>query len=98
MLTSEYRELFAPILDFVRKIQKEDPTRHVAVVVPQIIPTHWYSAWIESPSATLLKTLLLFLGGPRVVVISTPWHVGEKDIPAHVSQLQTRLFASRRRQ
>lgn len=77
VLTSEYRELFAPILGFVRKIQEDDPTRHVAVVVPQIIPMHWYSTWIDNPNATLLKTLLLFLGGPRVAVISTPWHVDE---------------------
>jgi len=97
VLTSEYRELFAPILDFVLRIQDEDPTRDVAVVVPQMIPTHWSSAWIDNPSATLLKPLLLFLGGPRVVVISTPWHVGETGGPLHVSELGTRLFASRGR-
>ncbi len=75
VLTSEYRELFAPLLHFIKELAKTDPTRSVAVVVPQIVEPRWYHVFYHNNTAALLKGLLLFRGGPRIIVVSTPWYV-----------------------
>ncbi len=75
VLTSEYRELFRPLLHFLKQLADEDPSRSVAVVVPQIVEPRWYHLFYHNNTAALLKGLLLFRGGPRIIVVSTPWYV-----------------------
>ena len=75
VLTSEYRELFRPLLHFIRMLADEDSSRSVAVVVPQIVEPRWYHLFYHNNTAALLKGLLLFRGGPRIIVVSTPWYV-----------------------
>jgi amino acid transporter len=74
VLHSEYRKHFSPLLEFVSDIADSHPDRAVAVVVPELAERRWYHALLQSHMASMLKAMLLFRGGPRVVVISTPWY------------------------
>lgn len=75
VLESEFRELFATIVDYVKQVETTAPDREVAVIVPQIVEARWYHAFLHDNAAALLKALLIARGGPRVVVISVPWHL-----------------------
>ena len=82
LLRSPYREFFGPLLSHVRKVIDDNPRRYVAVVVPELVDKRWYELLLGSHRATLLKGLLWLRGGPRVLVISTPWYLrGEKEEP-----------------
>lgn len=77
VLRSEYRQLFAPLLGLVTDLAKEHPDRQIAVIVPELVEKRWYHYLLHNHSAAMLKALLLFRGGPRVVVINTPWYLAE---------------------
>lgn len=79
VLPSEFRELYRPILDYVRSVEDIDPHREVAVIVPQIVRPRWYHVFLHNNTAALLKAFLTMRGGPRVVVISAPWHLGDAE-------------------
>jgi len=72
VLTSTYRELFEPLLRFVTALSEEHSERVIAVVVPELVERRWYHYLWRNHTASLLKALLLFRGGPRLVVMSTP--------------------------
>ena len=79
VLPSSFREFFGPVLRYVRQLEAEHPRRYVAVVVPELLQRRWYHLFLHSHRATLLKALLLWRGGPRVVVINAPWYVRGDD-------------------
>jgi amino acid transporter len=79
LLRSPYREFFGPLLRHVRAQVRANPRRYVAVVVPEMVDRRWYELLLRSHRATLLKGLLLLRGGPRVIVINTPWYLQEDD-------------------
>jgi hypothetical protein len=75
VLRSEYRRLYEPLVDFVMQLAKDDPDRQIAVVVPELIEARWYQRLLHNQTATVIRTLLLFRGGPQIVVVSTPWYL-----------------------
>jgi amino acid transporter len=79
LLRSPFREFFGPLLHHVRQLVDANPRRYVAVVVPELVDRKWYELLLGSHRATLLKGLLWLRGGPRVLVISTPWYLRGED-------------------
>jgi hypothetical protein len=79
LLRSPYREFFGPLLQHVRAQVAANPRRYVAVVVPELVDRRWYEFLLRSHRATLLKGLLLLRGGPRVIVINTPWYLRDEE-------------------
>jgi amino acid transporter len=79
LLRSPYREFFGPLLQYVRAQVTANPRRYVAVVVPELVDSRWYDFLLRSHRATMLKGLLLLRGGPRVIVINTPWYLRDDD-------------------
>jgi hypothetical protein len=75
VLQSEYRQLFRPLVSFVLQLAKDQPDRDIAVVVPELIERRWYQRLLHNQTATLMRALLLFRGGPQIVVITTPWYL-----------------------
>jgi amino acid transporter len=73
VMPSAYREFYGPFLDCLRKLGDEHPGRPIAVVIPEIVERRWYHFFLRHRT-TLLKGLLLMRGGPRIVVITTPWY------------------------
>jgi amino acid transporter len=74
-MTSSYREVFGPLVQYVRELTESNPRRYVAVVVPEVVQRRWYHFLLHSQRPALLKAYLFLRGGPQVVVINTPWYV-----------------------
>jgi amino acid transporter len=69
-----FRDLGEPLLTEIRKYSARGDTM-VTVVLPEIIPEHWWENLLHNQTAFYLKRLLLF--EPGVVVTSVPFHVRE---------------------
>ena len=76
IIPSPYRLVVGPLDDFINMIKDEYPDRLIAVVIPELVETHWYESILHNHRATWLKTDLLLKGDQRVVVINVPWYLG----------------------
>jgi amino acid transporter len=74
-LRSEYREVFPPLLEHVRRLEGQHPDRYVAVVVPEVVKRRWYDILLSGHRPTILKSLLRIHGGPRVIIVDAPWRL-----------------------
>jgi amino acid transporter len=74
-LPSPYRLVLKPILDYVSQIEKENPGRQIAIIVPELVEKHWYHYPLHNQRAELLKALLLLQGRKGVVLINVPWYI-----------------------
>ena len=75
LLNSPFRFVVRPIADYVLTVQQENPTRNVAVLIPELVERHWYYGLLHNNRSTILKALLLFKGNPRTAVINIPWYL-----------------------
>lgn len=75
VVDSPYRHLFGPILDFIGEIERQDPRRYIAVLIPELVERHWYHYFLHNQRATVLKALLLLKGNQRISVIDVPWYL-----------------------
>jgi amino acid transporter len=75
VLPSPYRYVSSPIVDYVLDLQKKDPTRQLAVLIPELVERHWYYYFLHNQRAALLKTLLYVRGSQRIAVINVPWYI-----------------------
>ncbi len=74
-LTSPYRYILAPVLDFVLEQEKNNKNRQIAILVPELIVNHWWENLLHNQRANLLKVLLLVKGNQRTLVINIPWYL-----------------------
>jgi hypothetical protein len=74
-LPSPYRLLIRPILEYVLEMEKRNPGRQIAVIVPELVEKHWYHYPLHNQRAELLKAFLLLRGSPRIVLINVPWYI-----------------------
>ena len=78
VLDSPYRRLFRPLWACIARLQAEQPDdRRIAVIIPELIPMHWYEYVLHNHRAEQLKAALLFKGDQRIVVINVPWYTHE---------------------
>jgi amino acid transporter len=75
VLSSPYRSVITPILDYVLDLERRHPDRQVAVLIPEMVERHWYHYLLHNQRAQWLKALLLLRGDQRINVISVPWHL-----------------------
>jgi amino acid transporter len=73
VIRSPYRQFFERFLEWLRELTASRPSRHVIVLVPELVHRRWYQ-FIVSHRAMRLKAQLLLKGGPHVSVMSTPWY------------------------
>jgi amino acid transporter len=85
-MPSAYRQFYDPLLSYVRDLAKEHPRRYIAVFVPELVERRWYHFLLHSHRSTILKGMLLFRGGPRVVVLNTPWYLRDPEPNGKASQ------------
>jgi amino acid transporter len=72
---STYRQFFAPLVDYVIQLRDQHPDRDIVVIVPDLVVRHWYHAFLHNNRGALLRGLLRLRGGPRVVVVNTPFYL-----------------------
>jgi hypothetical protein len=75
VLESPYRYVMTPILDYVLKVERENPRRLIAVVLPEMVERHWTHYLLHNQRAEILKGWLLLKGNQRIIVINVPWYL-----------------------
>jgi amino acid transporter len=82
MVEAPFRDLGIPLLDEIRKQTSRGDTI-VTVVLPELIPAHWWENILHNQTAFYIKRLLLF--EPSVVVTSVPFHLRTApiEVPEH---------------
>ncbi|HTA45367.1 MAG TPA: hypothetical protein VK789_23125, partial [Bryobacteraceae bacterium] len=75
VIDSPYRLLLTPILNYVLKVEQENPGRQIAVLLPEMVERHWFHYLLHNQRAEILKTWLLLKGNQRIVLISVPWYL-----------------------
>jgi amino acid transporter len=72
-LPSPYRSVLRSLLQHIEEILEKEPDIWVTVVVPEILPAHWWQGVLHNQRALLLKTALLFK--ERVILTDVPFHL-----------------------
>ena len=75
LLSSPYRFVIAPLVEYILKVEREHPDRQIAVLVPELVVKHWWETPLHNQRAQLLKLLLLVRGNQRIMVINIPWYL-----------------------
>ena len=74
VLTSPYRSLLGPLLDYIDQLQDKGGENHiVTIVVPEFIPARWWQQLLHNQTALLIKGSLLFRH--HVIVTDVPYHL-----------------------
>jgi amino acid transporter len=74
-LESPYRLVIHPIVDYVLKVEKENPGRTIAVVIASMVERHWYHYFLHNQRGQMLTALLLLRGDERVNIVNVPWYL-----------------------
>ncbi len=74
-LPSPFRLVLYPIVDYVLKVEKENPGRTVAVVIASMVERHWYHYFLHNQRGQVLTALLLLGGDERINIINVPWYL-----------------------
>jgi amino acid transporter len=77
MVEAPFRDLVPPLLAEIRK-HTSRPNTVVTVVLPELVPAHWWQEVLHSQTAVSLKSALLF--EPNVVLTSVPLHLNDRDL------------------
>jgi hypothetical protein len=75
VLTSNFREFFKPLIDYIQGLEAQHPDRDIVVVIPDIVLPHWYESSLHNNRGVFLRTLLRMRCSSRVVIVNTPYHV-----------------------
>jgi amino acid transporter len=74
VLTSPYRSLLGPLLEYIDHLQEKGGENHiVTIVIPEFIPARWWQQLLHNQTALLVKGQLLFR--KNVVVTDVPYHL-----------------------
>jgi amino acid transporter len=73
VLTSPYRSLLTPFLDYVNHLLALGEHHVVTIVIPEFVPARWWQHLLHNQTALLIKGALLFRKG--VVVVDVPFHL-----------------------
>ncbi|HYS18394.1 MAG TPA: APC family permease [Candidatus Binatia bacterium] len=71
VLTSPYRSLLRPLLDYLDQIQARGDEQMVTIVLPEFLPRHWWQHILHNQTALLIKGALLFR--KNTVVADVPY-------------------------
>jgi hypothetical protein len=60
VLTSPYRSLLRPLLDYLDQIQSRGDEQMITIVLPEFLPRRWWQHVLHNQTALLVKGALLF--------------------------------------
>jgi amino acid transporter len=75
LLTSPYRFVLGPLVDYILQVEHDHPERQIAVLIPELVVKSWWQTPLHNQRAQLLKLLLLVRGNQRIIVINIPWYL-----------------------
>lgn len=76
IVESPYRAFSGPLLAYIEALQETHPGDTITVVIPELVPSHWWEHLLHNQTALRLKGALLF--HPGIVVTNVPYHPEEK--------------------
>jgi amino acid transporter len=74
-IPSSYRFIINPLMDYILDLERKNPGRKVAVLLPELVVRHWWENALHNQRVQLLKLLLLLKGNQRIVVVNIPWYL-----------------------
>jgi hypothetical protein len=74
-LASPYRLVVHPLVDYVLKVERENPDRTVAVVIASMVERHWWHYFLHNQRGQMLTALLLLGGDKRINIVNVPWYL-----------------------
>jgi amino acid transporter len=74
---STYRQFFAPLIDYVENVRDEQVDRDIVLIVPDLVVRRWYHTFLHNNRGAVLRALVRRRGGPRVVVVNTPFYLSD---------------------
>jgi amino acid transporter len=74
-LQSPFRLVIMPIVNHVLEVQCANPTRRIAVLIPELVEHHWWHYFLQNKRSEILKALLLLKGNQRIILVNVPWHL-----------------------
>jgi amino acid transporter len=74
-IASSYRFIIAPLMEYILTLERDNPDRKVAVLLPELVVKHWWENALHGQRVQLLKLLLLLRAKQRVVVVNIPWYL-----------------------
>ena len=74
-IPSSYRFVISPLMDFILELERKNPGRKVAVLLPELVVRHWWENALHNQRVQLLKLFLLLKGNQRIVVVNIPWYL-----------------------
>jgi amino acid transporter len=90
LLDAPFRRIEGPLLQFISEIEKKNPFRQVAVLIPEVEKEHWWQYLLHGRGARRLRAALLRYGGSRVVVVNIAWYLEEPHIEEGLEQEEIR--------
>jgi hypothetical protein len=76
LVEAAFRDLGVPLLEEIRTRTARGDTV-VTVVIPELVPRHWWESVLHNQTALFFKRVLLF--EPDVVVTSVPFHLRDPE-------------------
>ena len=74
ILESPYRQLYTPLLAYIREqLSQRKPDEVITVVIPEFVTRGWWERWLHWHTADLLRKL--FIEEPGVVIVEVPYQV-----------------------
>jgi hypothetical protein len=78
VLKSPFRFVVQPILDHVLEIERNNPARTIAVLLPELVERQWYQYFLHNQRARILAARLLLQGAHRIVIVNVPWYLRKR--------------------
>ena len=72
-IVSPYRTLIPALMGYMDDLSERQPGATITVVLPELVPAHWWEQPLHTQTALRIKAALLFR--PGTVVISVPFHL-----------------------
>jgi hypothetical protein len=94
LLDAPLRRMAGPLLQFIAETEKKNPSRQIAVLVPEVVKEHWWQYLLHGQGARRLRAALLRYGGSRVVLINIPWYLEEPRVEEGLEQEEIRKTRS----
>ena len=85
-LSAPFRRIHAPLLKLIDDLEKKDPERTIAVMIPELVTRHWWEHLLSNHRARRLRNAVLDYGGSRVAVIAVPWYLTPPKIADALTQ------------
>ncbi len=73
LIPAPFREIHRPLLDLIGKLDAADPSREVAVLIPELVLSSPWERMLHGRQAHRLRAALIAHGGPRLNVMIAPW-------------------------